>query len=78
MQYLKRKNIVRPESTDRGAPYELTTSGRATLAAMKERAGPRAAADTEAPLPRERVRALARSRQGRCVGDRAGEQDRAF
>ena len=46
MQYLKRKKIVRPESTDRGAPYELTTSGRATLAAMKERAGPRAATDT--------------------------------
>jgi predicted transcriptional regulator len=35
MQYLKRKEIARPKSTDHIAPYELTTDGRATLAAMK-------------------------------------------
>ena len=35
MQYLKRKDIVRPKSTDHIAPYELTIGGRATLAAMK-------------------------------------------
>ena len=38
MQYLKRKNAVRPESNTHFAPYELTAEGREILAAMRRRA----------------------------------------
>ena len=44
MQYLKRKNVVRTQSSARIAPYELTQDGRDMLAAMRRQAGNVAAA----------------------------------